>query len=283
MSYTTHEQVMNRVKEHHQIALDMGYEVIGTFLQGSFNYGENMSDKESDVDTKCLVVPTFKDFCLNAKTVSFTHICDNNEHIDIKDFRLYFQCFKKQNINFVEILFTDYKVINPKYTDLVQMLIDNREAIGHYDNKATLNCMCGMAMEKLKALEHPYPATKDKIEKYGFDGKQLSHIIRLAEFMKRWVDGESYADCLISKTQPLILAIKRNRVYNLESARIEAKTWSEEMKVIKDEYMSTHDHIVDTKVDELFDNLSIAILEKYLREELNNDSIQNVSWASCKW
>lgn len=92
MSYRTKQEIMERVQEHHDIALNLGYEVIGTFLQGSFNYGENISDEQSDIDTKCLVIPTFNDFCLNKPPISTTHICDNNEHIDLKDFRLYLNC-----------------------------------------------------------------------------------------------------------------------------------------------------------------------------------------------
>lgn len=60
--YKTKEDVMNRVLEHHYWAMDSGYEVVGTFLQGSWNYGDGLADEESDVDTKCLVLPTFEDF-----------------------------------------------------------------------------------------------------------------------------------------------------------------------------------------------------------------------------
>ena len=230
--YDSTEAIIKRVEEHNQEAISLGYEVVGTFLQGSFNYGENMSDKESDVDTKCLVLPSFEDICLNRKPVSFTHVCENNEHIDIKDIRLYIECFKKQNINFVEILFTKYKIkiINPKYVSAMQELIDSREAIGRYNISTSLNCMCGMALEKLKALEHPYPATKDKIDKYGFDGKQLSHIIRLNEFMDKYIKGAPYEDCLISNQQSYILNIKRNKSILLEEARQLALAHSTSMK-----------------------------------------------------
>jgi len=270
MSYKTKEEIMNRVKEHYKIAQGLGYEIIGVFLQGSFNYGEDMSDEQSDIDTKCLVVPKFKDFCLNKSPTSTTHICENNEHIDIKDFRVYFQCFMKQNVNFVEILFTEYKVINPKYESIVNKLIEHREEIAHYSNSATLNCICGMGYEKYKALEHPYPATKDKIEKYGFDGKQLSHIIRLYEFMARWIAGEPYSDCLISKQQKYIRNIKRNTILDLESARDLAKNFSNKMKEAKDEYLAKNKRVVDKNVENLFEEVSVEILKIYLTGEFNN-------------
>ena len=54
-------------------------------------------------------------------------------------------------------------------------------------------------MEKYKALEHRYPTLIDKIDKYGYDPKQLHHIVRIHEFLERYIDGESYEDCLKSK------------------------------------------------------------------------------------
>ena len=83
-----------------------------------------------------------------------------------------------------------------------------RELIGRYNDFASLNCMVGTAMEKQKALCHPYPATMDKIERFGYDPKQLHHILRLEEFMTRWLDGEPYEDCLLSKKTDYLKQIK---------------------------------------------------------------------------
>lgn len=83
--------------------------------QGSQNY--NLDYEGSDIDTKAIMLPSFSDFVLNAKPLSTTHIMENNEHVDFKDIRLMFDCIKKQNVNFVEILFTPYSIINPEYAD----------------------------------------------------------------------------------------------------------------------------------------------------------------------
>ena len=39
---------------------------------------------------------------------------------------------------------------------------------------------------KLKALKHPYPTIVDKINKYGYDPKQLHHILRMNDFIKKY-------------------------------------------------------------------------------------------------
>lgn len=84
-------------------------------LQGSQNYG--IADDRSDVDSKLLLLPTVNDLVYNNKPVSHTHIMENNEHVDCKDIREYFKVMRKMNANFLEILYTDYKIINEEYAD----------------------------------------------------------------------------------------------------------------------------------------------------------------------
>ena len=260
--YKTREAVMNRVQEHHAIAVEKyGDRVIGTFLQGSWNYSFEICDDESDVDTKCLLLPTFEDFCLGKKMVSTTHVLPNNEHIDFKDLRLYMSCFKKQNINFVEILFTDFFVLNPLYSEQINRLFYAKEAIGRYDVKAALNCICGMAYEKEKALCHPYPTLVDKIEKYGFDGKQLSHILRLYDFMKKYLNGVPYAQCLVPYDPEFLLAVKRNKVYNVDEAKIKAHELSQTLKALKDQYLEENEVKQDVYVDTLLDRVCIECIK----------------------
>lgn len=262
MKYNNRLDVQKRVQEHYDWAVGAGYEVVGVFLQGSWNYGEGLSDEESDVDTKCLVLPTFEDFCLGKKMVSTTHVMPNDEHCDVKDLRLYMGCFKKQNVNFVEILFTEFYVLNPKYEKLFEPMFEHREEVAHYDEKAALNCMVGMAYEKEKALEHPYPATKDKIEKYGFDGKQLSHLVRLSELMNKYVKGVPYELCLKTSMPEYLLNLKRNKLYNLNEARQLCKTHLEVMKEVRDEYLAKNLVEVNTKVDKLMNKVVVNCMKE---------------------
>ena len=67
----TKEDVMKRVQEHYDAAVELyGERVLGVFLQGSQNY--ELDYEGSDVDTKLIVVPDFKNICLNEKPVSTT-------------------------------------------------------------------------------------------------------------------------------------------------------------------------------------------------------------------
>jgi len=256
---------MERLNQRYKEVIDMGYELVGIFLQGSQNY--ELDYEDSDIDCKAIILPKFNDFVLNSKPISTTHVLENNEHIDLKDIRLMFDCFKKQNINFVEILFTKYMVLNPKYQKLFQPLIDNNEMIARYNNYASVNCMAGMAMEKYKALEHPYPATIDKIEKFGYDPKQLHHLLRIKEFLERYISGEAYKYCLISEDTSYLIDVKKGLHEHNKAKELAIKTMSSinETKVM---YMHNNEVNINRDVEVLLNKVLIDCMKYNFKSEL---------------
>lgn len=274
MSYKTKEDVMRRVQEYYDVAVSMyGDKVLGVFLQGSWNYGDALCDEQSDVDTKCIVLPSFEDVCLNEKPVSCTHILENGEHLDAKDLRLYMDCFRKQNINFVEVLFTEYKVVNSKYEKQWARLVEAREQVGRYDIKRALNCMTGMVYEKDKALTHPYPTLVEKLEKYGYDGKQLSHSFRMYYFMGMYLsEAVPYENCLKLRSTKMLeklRKIKRNEMGDLDWAVAKSKWLCEVTKSMKDHWIEKHpDYQPDKEVDKLFNDVVVECMRISFKGEL---------------
>ena len=185
------ERIMKGVQEHYDEALQhfRPEQIVGCFLQGSQNYG--LDYEGSDIDTKLIVVPSFADICLNRKPISTTHVRENNEHTDWKDIRLYMETFRKQNLNFLEILFTEFYIINPMYKEEWMRLVANRERIARMNPFRAVKSMKGIAHEKYAAMEKPYPSKIDLIEKYGYDGKQNSHLERDDDYLERYIAGES--------------------------------------------------------------------------------------------
>ena len=260
------QKIMARMQEHLVPVLKHcrgGW--VGLFLQGSQNY--NLDYEGSDIDTKAILLPSFSEFVLNGKPVSTTHIMENDEHVDFKDIRLMFDCIKKQNVNFVEILFTPYSIINPMYADLFQPVLDAREEIARYNNYAGMNCIVGMALEKQKAMEHPYPATTDKIRVYGYDPKQLHHALRLREFMTRYMAGAPYADCLISEQREYLKDVKRG-CYSLDEARALMNVTIKSMTDDKRRYMDTIPVAVNEHANEVLRTATVEILKRSFLTEI---------------
>ena len=266
---TRDERIMKRVKEHYEEACSLGKEVVAVFLQGSQNYrlDEYSDEYMSDIDTKCIILPTLDDIVNSKSPYSSTHVCANNEHIDIKDIRVMFEMFKKQNNAYVELLFTKYYYTNPKYEKLVMELKTLAESISRMHPNQALRCMAGTSAEKYKALEHPYPNTMDKINKFGYDPKQLHHILRLNDFMKRFIAGESYESCLVPKHLGYLMKVKKG-FYDLTEARRLAYETDQENKRLKEENITTPEFI-DQETLKALDELKVKFITQFLKESLS--------------
>lgn len=260
--------VMDRVNEHFNEAKKyFPYRnIVGIFLQGSQNYG--IATYHSDVDTKLVVTPTFRQIAFNQQPVSTTHVRANDEHTDFKDLRLYIDTFRKQNINFVEILFTQYRILNEKYADEFMRLINAREDIAHYNPWRAVKAMKGMALEKHHAMEHVYPAKQEIIQRYGYDGKQLSHMIRIYDFMSRYISGDSYESCLDAKDKTYLIALKEQGYLPLEEAREVANKTIADVVSLADNYCATHADEFDAKTEELLQDVQYNIMERSVKMEL---------------
>lgn len=270
-NFHSDEWIMSRLREHYEEALQYFPEdrIVGIFVQGSQNYG--LDYEKSDIDTKLIVVPTFEEIAFNKKPHSTTHVRENNEHIDFKDIRLYVETFRKQNLNFLEILFTPYKIVNPQYANFWQELVDAREDIAHYDIHRAIKSMRGIALEKYHAMEHKYPSKVDIIDRYGYDSKQLHHLLRVEEYLTRYIGGEKYEKCLIpyEDTAKMLRKIKQdNGLLSLEEARIKANASLHYIEEICEYGLNKYSEGHDEEVEKLFKKVQYDIMKNAITQEL---------------
>lgn len=261
-------EIDKRLYEHFYEAEQFfcGQNIVGIFLQGSQNYGLEVPG--SDVDTKLIITPSFEEIAFNKKPISTTHVRANDEHIDFKDIRLYIQTFRKQNLNFLEILFTKFRIVNPMYRAEWQALVENREAIAHYNLPQAIKSMRGIAKEKYFAMEHEYPSKIETLKKYGYDPKQLHHLLRVQDYLKRYIEGETYENCL-RPTNPQYLIDVKLGCYNLEEARIVGKEAIDEVDKMCDEYLKICSTEINKDVDALLDDVQYSIMENSVKMELS--------------
>lgn len=260
--------VMDRVREHYNEALTYFPEdrIVGIFLQGSQNYG--LATPQSDVDTKLIVTPTFKDIAMNRKPVSTTHIRVNEEHIDFKDIRLYIQTFRKQNLNFLEILYTDFAIVNPIYEKQWNRLVESREAITHFNPYRSVQSMKGIALEKYHAMEHEYPSKIEVLKKYGYDPKQLHHLVRVEDYLGRYINGESYESCLDpGPMKQELIEIKMGK-YSLADARSIADKAKAHVEEMAEYAYSIYPNEENSEVNELLDDVQYEIMKIAVKGEL---------------
>ena len=255
---TMDKKVMKRVKEHYDEVIKLGYEVVLVALQGSQNY--KLDIEGSDVDTKAIVLPKFEDIVLNRHPVSCTHVMDDGAHVDIKDIRLMFNEFKKANINFVELLFTEYVVINEKYTTTLLPVFTNREKIARYKPLAALKCATGTAIGEYKDLEK------------NFNGKTVSTILRLELFMENYIDEKQYKDCIIpSNILDTLKAIKSgNHNITKETLLMSSKHAVEHCKLLLEAYEKFYKPEVNKDIDILLNDVVAEILADWLHKDIDN-------------
>ena len=184
-----------------------------------------------------------------------------------------FQTFRKQNLNFMEILFTKYKIINPMYEEYWAELVEYNEKIVMYDPCGAVKTMKGIAMEKYHAMEHRYPAKAEIIDAWGYDPKQLHHLFRISEFIDRYCDGmEKYADILIAKDGEWLKGIKKvspteRPYFDLEAARVQAKHELDNV-IQRAEAFCKNEIPKDEQVDVILDRIQEKIMRDAIMAEL---------------
>lgn len=201
------------LKEHKAAVLAAGFKeknIVGIFAYGSQNYG--VATENSDWDTKAIIVPTYENLILQPQISKEIHLT-NGEHCEVKDIREIVKMFKKQNINFLEILYTEYKWVNPTYEEEWKRYFEkNKEIIAHYDTNKTVKSICGQAIHTLK--QNPN------------DGKKVANGLRLLRFLENFLTGVNYNDCIMlseNERQRIIELKKSQKVDIILAKQLEEK------------------------------------------------------------
>ncbi|MBQ8806117.1 MAG: nucleotidyltransferase domain-containing protein [Bacteroidaceae bacterium] len=263
---TREEKIAVRLCDDAELLQEMGYEVMAVFLQGSQNYG--LDYEGSDIDTKAIVLPRFKDMVTGVAPVSMTHVLPSDEHIDIKDIRMMFDVWKRQNINFLEVLYTPYAWINTKYAQEIYALYENRDAIAHANPNTLMKCIYGVMDQKYHALTHPYPACAEEIEQFGYASKQLHHLLRGKQFMERIAAGENFGDALLANDVPYLVSVKATPgMYTLQEAQELADATMAWAKDFLKQYQQSHAEAPTVSHNELFEYVLTGALRTYWEGE----------------
>lgn len=258
--------VLQRMEEHYkELKETTGLRVISTCLCGSQNYGLELPT--SDVDTKTIVLPTFREVALDMEPISYTFVFANNEHSDLKDLRLMMKNFRKQNPAYLEILFTPYNLTDRGYEWLTRSLRGMAEDIAHLDEGIASNTMMGQIREKMKGMLKAAPSTEENIALYGYDGKNLCHLLRMERLMALYFQGYSYPDCLNPHrygNRDLIMAAKRHELTKEQAveAAVQAQGKAEELWTALRDRAKPFRHPRYDEIVQTMNDLTVQALEQ---------------------
>lgn len=229
---------------------------------GSMNYG--LDDKNSDFDTKMIVLPSLKDICLAKSPISTTIIRGNNEHIEVRDLRLFDKSWRKQGLSALELLFSPY-FKTCKYS-LWKKYREHREEIAHINPYSLAKYVGGVARTEFKNMTHATPARQAIIDKYGYDGKCVSHLIRLEDLLDRYLKEWSMEECFIPTYKDLLMDYKHQKP-SMDSAFHDAKITLDQINKLVASVKPTDDDA--RTIAYLDDMLYIILKENFKNEDAN--------------
>jgi hypothetical protein len=236
------EKIQERLLRHYNTIIDQygADSVLGVFLYGSQNYKCDLAT--SDVDTKGIIIPDLYHLAIDRHEVK--HIDIEGEVCECMTIMHMVANWKKQNPNFVEIMFTDYYILNPKYAQIWTPFINTwREKIARYDVRCGIKSICGQALNTIR--QNPY------------DGKKIGNAYRLLSFVEHYEAGDCYQNCLIPECASLVKQYKAGIMPV-------SKTVAEQLTIEFKRHMDEADNFPtkDKSLQPFLDNFIIELLQK---------------------
>lgn len=193
-----------------------GHTICLKALVGSHNY--NLNTERSDKDYKYFVWPTFDD--LYEHKMYHKDVVTETEDYTIHDIRKLPMLLWKANLNFIEILYSQYLDGD---RELVSYLTVNRMLLATMNLHGLYNAAVGMSFEKEKLMTKDSPARHEAIEEYGYDPKSACHAYRVLNFLCKYHDTESMEQAFWYSSSPMsnrkfLLDIKAG-TFSLEAVR----------------------------------------------------------------
>lgn len=170
---------------------------------------------------------------------------------------------RKQNVNFVEMLFTDFYFVNSLYEEEWMKLVSAREEVARFSPNRTVMAMRGIACNKYKVFNNK--VSEGFREDLGYDPKQVYQMGRVVEFVHRYVEGkDTYAELLKSRQRDLLLELKSGRLRYNEAVEYMNMQYVH-VNNVADEYLMTN-RPEDKYVDELLDEVLRNMMKTYMQE-----------------
>lgn len=223
------DMIEDKLREAAGHVCRLGYSPMYIAVYGSQNYGLALDTPayRSDLDFKCVVLPSLRDLVEGRKPTSLT-VETGEGQIDIKDIRVFVESVCKMNPAYLECLSTDNCLILEGGACMAGMKMLLPELLVQRAASFARACQ-GLFMQKEKQMCHPFPAAMEKIRAYGYDGKQVHHMYRLLRMLQVFAYTGEMQLTAPKDARKLLLDLKLGRIA-LDDARHMIEIWKPEMQ-----------------------------------------------------
>lgn len=171
----------------------------GIFLKGSQNYMKNYN-VNSDVDSVVIYIPNKIDIINTSCTKKETIKLECGEEIAFLDIRAFFREINNPTLFTLEILQTEFFILNESYKKEIIILKSMLQAIIESNKKTLIENIC-----KINERNMRY------INKNGLCEKKAFHLIRMSKSAVKINMGKKSKECLKSMPDSNVKRIKYNK------------------------------------------------------------------------
>lgn len=210
----------------------LGYAPVYVSLHGSQNYELSICTDEyqSDYDFKCIVLPSLWDLVEGKKPASLT-VETGEGQIDIKDIRLLCDALERMNPAYLESIATAYHRILPGGEGMAQIRAALPRLMAQRAGVFAKSCE-GLFEDKAKRMYHDSPAAHERIVRYGYDGKQAHHMLRLLLLLEEFEESGALRLEAPKAAREELTQLKLNRI-PLEDAEARIAGWRARMHAVR--------------------------------------------------
>lgn len=213
---------LEKVKIHYDFVAQKGKElnfiVVATVLIGSQNYG--VDTPASDVDTYSIIVPTFPRLCKETYTTNQSWDVDNGI-AKCRDYRDVVNDLSKQCHTVLEILASNYVIVNPLVASAWNFLKENRNKVYNYNHAAFIKTAVGYGRQMASRVFRLGFSYYD--EDLGYNPKVFFHTLRnnsiLAKFFLNKEVNDNLFECNSALKKAKIRLITKENIDDIKTVK----------------------------------------------------------------
>jgi predicted nucleotidyltransferase len=246
--------IMTELRRRHKIVCDHygADRVLATFLYGSQNY--KLDTEKSDIDTQSIIIPSISELLSMRQPINFYNNLEDKSLMGHRDLRILLHDLTRAESTMMQLLYTEYRIINPAYYAIFSELILHREKIAECNKAQILYAQIGEAKSFTTRM-----GEKVRVKDYV-------NLFRIADFMQQFfVEGKRYGESIVPHNYEILRKIKEscNDPHKLDNM---VQSAQDSIEIIK----KTYEQVLKNEKEELgfIREIGNKIFEKYLRNEL---------------